>query len=334
MEAKLARLMHEQRRREVTMRGKGALAHVLPYGLFAADPDTAAFIAYITARAYMRSVFTNGRQRQVYDGVAEALFQRLRARPEQTCWSAVAHVHPTSEVLVAVSDEDLTQLLVRWNGFPRQVADLLEDAWNRYPLERETMIVHRGDDSSTWNQAAQAWNTARAHWFAILSALGQEKILDRVCPGKVPRLMAADVAYWHRMSGGGLHPDTYIWAELPLAREVLRGEKECPRSLVDAVCARHGRDPVAGAWTAPRRRLRLSPSTGRPNLYTVLPLRTLSWPVPSGRQECSPATASARRRGSGCDRLPRGLGKSVAQNGSPSNDRRGDEEALRRSARL
>lgn len=250
-EAKLARLIHEQRRREVTLTGKGALAHALPYGLFATDPDTAAFIAYFTARGYMRSVFTNGRQRQVYDEVADALFQRLRAHPERT-WSAVAHVHPTSEVLGAVSDEDLTHLLVRWNGFLRQVAELLEDAWNRHPLERDTMIVRRGDDSSTWNQAAQAWNAARAHWFAILSELGQDMILDRVCPGKVPRLMAADVAYWHRMSGGGLHPDTYIWAELPMPWEVLRGERECPRSLVEEVCARHRMDPVAGAWTAPR----------------------------------------------------------------------------------
>ncbi|MGW7195312.1 hypothetical protein [Streptomyces chryseus] len=252
MEAKLARLIHEQRRREVTMTGKGALAHVLPYGLFAADPDTAAFIAYVTARGYMRSVFTNGRQRQVYDEVAEALFERLRARPERTRWYAVAHVHPTSEVLAEVSDEDLTRLLVRWNGFLREVAGMLEAAWNRHPLERDTMIVRRGDDSSTWNQAAQAWNAARAHWFALLSELGQEHILDRVCPGKVPRLMAADVAYWHRMSGGGLHPDTSVWAELPLPWEVLRGEKECPRSVVEAVCARYRVDPVAGAWTAPR----------------------------------------------------------------------------------
>ncbi|WP_405516081.1 hypothetical protein [Streptomyces canus] len=81
MEAKLARLIHEQRLREVTITGKGALAHALPYELFATDPDTAAFIAYITARGYMRSVFTNGRQRQVYDKVAEALLQRLRRMP-------------------------------------------------------------------------------------------------------------------------------------------------------------------------------------------------------------------------------------------------------------
>ncbi|WP_405554868.1 hypothetical protein OHV08_13055 [Streptomyces canus] len=252
MEAKLARLIHEQRLREVTITGKGALAHALPYELFATDPDTAAFIAYITARGYMRSVFTNGRQRQVYDEVAEALLQRLRKRPERTCWYAVAHVHPTAEVLAHVSDQDLTQLLIRWNGFLRQVAALLEDAWNRQPLERNTMIVRRGNDSSTWNQAAQAWNTARAHWFALLTELGQDEILDRICPGKVPRLMAADVAYWHRVSGGGLHPDTYVWAELPLPWEVLRGEKECPRSLIEAVCARHRVDPIAGAWTAPR----------------------------------------------------------------------------------
>ncbi|MER6632643.1 hypothetical protein ABT301_31220 [Streptomyces sp. NPDC000987] len=252
MEAKLARLVHEQQRREVTMTGKGALAHTLPYELFAADADSAAFIAYLTARGYMRSVFTNGRQRRVYDEVAEALFQRLRDAPERTCWHAVAYVYPTAEVLAHVSDQHLTQLLVRWNRFLRQVADLLEDAWNRHPLERRTMIVRRGDDSSTWNQAAQAWNTARAHWFALLEELGRHEILDRVCPGKVPRLMAADVAHWHRMSGGGLHPDTYVWAELPLPWEVLRGEKECPRSLVEAVCARHRVDPVAGAWTAPR----------------------------------------------------------------------------------
>ncbi|AWL90800.1 hypothetical protein BF14_033770 [Streptomyces griseus] len=252
MEAKLARLIHEQRRRELAITGKGALAHVLPYDLFATDPDTAAFIAYVTARGYMRSVFTNGRQRQVYDEVAEALFQRLRNRPEGACWYAVAHVHPTAEVLAQVSDQDLTQLLVRWNGFLRQAAGLLEDAWNRHPLERDTMIVRRSDDSSTWNQAAQAWNTARAHWFALLTELGQGEILDRICPGKVPRLMAADVAYWHRMSGGGLHPDTYVWADLPLPWEVLRGEKDCPRSLVEAACVRHRVDPIAGAWTAPR----------------------------------------------------------------------------------
>ncbi|MGV9263492.1 hypothetical protein ACWDRR_02370 [Kitasatospora sp. NPDC003701] len=266
MEAKLARLIHEQRRRELTMTGKGALAHTLPYEVFAADPDAAAFIAYVTARGYMRSVFTNGRQRQVHDEIAEALFQRLRARPEQTCWFAVAQVHPTADVLAHLSDQDIERLLLRWNGVLRRAADLLADAWDRKPLERDTMIVRRGNDSSTWNQAAQAWNTARAHWLALVTELGQEEILDRFCPGKVPRLMAADVAYWHRVSGGGLHPDTYVWAELPLPWEVLRGERECPRPLVEAACARHGVDPVAGGWTAPRPAARPVPFRRTPEL--------------------------------------------------------------------
>ncbi|MFF4446140.1 hypothetical protein [Streptomyces sp. NPDC001502] len=252
MEAKLARLLHEQRRREVTMTGKGALAHTLPYEVFGADPDTAAFIAYLTARANMRSVFTSGRQRRPYDEVADALLRRLRAAPERTDWYAVAHVHPTREVLGHLSDQELIRLLVRWNRFLREVAELLEDAWNRSGFEATSMVVRRGDDSSTWNQAAQAWGTARAHWFALMAELGQEEVLERVCPGKVPRLMAADVASWHRRRGGGLHPDTYVWADLPRPWEVLRGEKECTRPLVEAACARHGVDPVAGGWTAPR----------------------------------------------------------------------------------
>ncbi|MFA7762826.1 hypothetical protein [Streptomyces sp. NRRL S-448] len=252
MEAKLARLLHEQRRREVTMTGKGALAHTLPYEVFGADPDTAAFIAYLTARATMRSIFTSGPQRRPYDEVADALLRRLRTAPERTDWYAVAHVHPTREVLGHLSDQELIGLLVRWNRFLREVAELLEDAWNRSGFEAASMVVRRGDDSSTWNQAAQAWGTARAHWFALMTELGQEEVLERVCPGKVPRLMAADVASWHRRRGGGLHPDTYVWADLPRPWEVLRGEKECTRSLVEAACARHGVDPVAGGWTAPR----------------------------------------------------------------------------------
>ncbi|MGW0121403.1 hypothetical protein [Streptomyces sp. NPDC003327] len=282
MEAKLARLLHEQRRREVVMTGKGSLAHTLPYEVFAADPDTAAFVAYLTARANMRSIFTNGKQRRPYDEVADALFQRLRAAPERTNWYAVAHAHPAAEVLGHLSDEELIRLLVRWNRFLREVADLLEDAWNRSGFEPASMVVRRGDDSSTWNQAAQAWSTARAHWFALLTELGREDLLDRVCPGKVPRLMAADVAYWHHRSGKGLHPDTYVWAELPRPWEVLRGEKECPRSLVEAACARHGVDPVAGGWTGPR-------PAARPEAFRRTP------ELVHGVAVADPLTASALR---------------------------------------
>lgn len=59
-----------------------------------------------------------------------------------------------------LSDQELIRLLVRWN---------------RSGFEATSMVVRRGDDSSTWNQAAQAWGTARAHWFALMTELGQEE---------------------------------------------------------------------------------------------------------------------------------------------------------------
>ena len=49
---------------------------------------------------------------------------------------------------------------------------------------------------------------------ALLYALDMDEVLDQMCPGKVLRLMAADVAFWHRAVGGGLEPDTAVWAEL------------------------------------------------------------------------------------------------------------------------
>ena len=66
--------------------------------------------------------------------------------------------------------------------------------------------------------------------------MGLDAMLDVVCPGKVMRLMAADVAYWHRASGGTIHPDTGVWADLPAPWEVVRGSKKCTRSLIERVC--------------------------------------------------------------------------------------------------
>ncbi len=67
---------------------------------------------------------------------------------------------------------------------------------------------------------------------------------------KVLRLMAADVAAWHRASGGDLHADTGPWCDLPLPWEVLRGEP-CSRSRVEAVCGKWEVDPIKGGWIAP-----------------------------------------------------------------------------------
>ncbi|MDX3236528.1 hypothetical protein PV392_12710 [Streptomyces sp. ME03-5709C] len=252
MEAKLARILVEQRKREVTLVGRSGLASRLAYEEFAADAPTAAFVAYLTARANLRSEFTVSGQQPAYDEVADALFDELRRQPHHTNWYAVAHVHPTAEVLGHLDDGQRGRLLGIWYRFLLDVAELLEAAWRRQPPDRTTMVVRRGDDSTTWNQTARAWTKARTHWFALLRAMDAEEVAERLCLGKVLLLVAADVAAWHRSTGGGLHPDTAVWAELPLPWEVLRGEAQCPRSLVEEVCRRHGVDPVAGGWTQPR----------------------------------------------------------------------------------
>ena len=113
------------------------------------------------------------------------------------------------------------------------------------------MIVKKGDDSTTWNATAGAWNKARQSWVALLYALGMEEVLDRMCLGKVLRLMAADVAFWHRAVGGRLEPDTAVWAELPGPWDVLGGTAVCTRADVEAACGRHGVDPIKAGWTAP-----------------------------------------------------------------------------------
>ncbi|MGX2993525.1 hypothetical protein JNUCC64_04385 [Streptomyces sp. JNUCC 64] len=264
MEDKLARIVVELRKREITMTGKSGLASRLDYPVFAADHGTAAFVAYLTARANLRSEFTITGQPEAYDTVAEKLFRRLD--PATADWFAVAHVHPTATVLDRLTDRERGHLLGLWYRVLTEVADQLEAVWRRRPLDRTTMVVRRGDDSTTWNQAARAWSTARGNWFALLRAMGADEVLDRVCPGKVLPLVAADVAAWHRSVGGGLHPDTGVWAELPLPWEAVRGTVPCPRRLVEEVCVRHGVDPAAGGWTAARAEARAVPFRPTPEL--------------------------------------------------------------------
>jgi hypothetical protein len=246
------------------MTGKSGLASRLSYENFASDIGSAAFIAYLTARANLRSEFTIDGQQRPYDEVADALFQRLD--PRSADWFAIAHVHPVAQVLEHVADEQRGLLLGRWYGILLDVADQLEELWLAHEPDRTTMIVQRGNDSTTWNQTARAWTKARANWFALLEAMGAEEVIQRICPGKVLLLVAADVAAWHRRSGRGLHPDTDVWADLPLPWEVLRGEAQCPQWLVEQVCRRHGVQPERGGWTRARRAARAVPFRATPEL--------------------------------------------------------------------
>jgi hypothetical protein len=251
MEAKRDRLARELRKRFFTLVGKSRLASRVPAEEFRADAATACFIAYYTARCNLRSEFTIAGQQRPYDEIADVLFRVCR-RSDAARWAAVAHVLPDREVLARVPDDEKGKLLARWFGILEEIAEFLREVWEANRFNRATMVVQRGNDSSTWNATAGAWNKARESWVALLHALEADELLDALCPGKVLRLMAADVAAWHRLAGGGPDPDTAVWAELPFPWEVLAGRAECSRERVEQACGRHGVDPVKKGWTAPR----------------------------------------------------------------------------------
>lgn len=251
MERKLATLEREIAKREYAMVAKSRLAARITRADFFADRDTACFVAYLTARLNLRSVFTDGPQQRAYDEIADMLFDRVRRSPAANWW-AVAHVHPDREVLRHLTDEQKGRFLAVWFELLTGIAGMLRAVWERSRFDRAGMIVRRGDDSSTWNAAAGAWNKAREAWVGVLHALDMGDLLDRLCPGKVLRLMAADVAAWHRRGGGGLEPDTAVWAALPPPWEVLAGTASCTRAEVEAACRAHGVNPVGKGWTAPR----------------------------------------------------------------------------------
>jgi hypothetical protein len=266
LEAKLRTYVRELRKYDFTRVGKSRLATRLSLEDFAKDSATAAFIAYFVARCNLRSVFTNTAQQRPYDEIADMLFQRLRRRPERTNWWAVAHVFPDTEVLARLSDAQKGELLGRWLVLLRDIAELLREVWQASDIRRDSMIVRQGNDSSTWNNTANAWNRAREAWIALLQSLGMEEELDALCLGKVLRLMAADVARWHQLSGGGLDPNTFVWNELPLPWEVLVGDATCTRQQVEEVCRRHGVDPIKNGWVAPPPERRVEKFTPTPEL--------------------------------------------------------------------
>ncbi len=114
------------------------------------------------------------------------------------------------------------------------------------------MIVKRGNDSTTWNNTAGAWNKARDQWMNLIYGMGIEYILDEICFGKVMRLMAADVVAWHQDSGGRLDPNTEVWNKLPLPWEVFNGTQNCNKKKIIAYCREAGIDAEKSGWIAPR----------------------------------------------------------------------------------
>lgn len=251
MERKRERLLRELKKRSFTLISKSRLAASLTWDEFASDPNSACFIAYFVARCNLRSEFTISGQQRPYDKIADALFQNCRVAANANWW-AIAHVFPDREVLGHLADGEKGRLLGRWFSTLQGVADFLRELWSANDFNRQTMIVRRGNDSTTWNNTAGAWNKARESWIAFLHAMEMDELLDEMCPGKVLRLMAADVAAWHRSAGGGLDPDTLVWMKLPLPWEVFSDGAPCSRPFVEEVCRQYNVDPIKNGWSAPR----------------------------------------------------------------------------------
>ncbi|CAM2006376.1 hypothetical protein [Acanthopleuribacter pedis] len=265
MEAKLERLLKNQELADLITKGFSGLATDPSHRVFSEDPATAAFIAYYTARCNMRSTFTFGTQVRPYDTIAESLMETCRNQTT-TNWFAIAHVYPDLAVLANLTAHQTGILLGRWYGILERCAVQLKQVWEASTFHRDTMVVKRGDDSTTWNLLAGAWNRARRNWIALNDAMGTEDILDTLCLGKVLRLMAADVAWGHQIYGDALEDDTPVWAELPFPWQVFAGEAECTRIMVEKVCRRHGVDPIVKGWIAPPAKHPPVPFTFTPEL--------------------------------------------------------------------
>ncbi|WP_315823180.1 hypothetical protein [Paraflavitalea speifideaquila] len=249
LEKKLLTFARESRKNEFQQIAKHGLAHHLDLENFSKDLDSACFIAYYTARCNLRSQFTAAGQQRPFDEISQMLLARCT---QKSNWWAIAHVYTSRDLLQHLTDEQKGLLLGQWTSILQDIALLLEEVWQYSDINKETMIVKRGNDSTTWNNTAGAWNKARDNWMNLLYGMGMEYVLDEVCFGKVLRLMAADVAAWHRSVGGKLDPNTEIWNKLPLPWVVFAGKAVCTKQLVQEYCTLAGIDAERSGWIAPR----------------------------------------------------------------------------------
>ncbi|WP_343632702.1 hypothetical protein [Fluviicola sp.] len=266
IEQKLQRFIGETKKSEIQKIAKHGLAHTLDFENFSSDLNTACFIAYYNARCNLRSVFTNQSQDRPFDEISEMLLNRCRTtetkfgglfrktKPEvvNTNWWAIAQIYTSQEVLSYLTDEQKGMLLGKWTGILQEIAGLLAKVWEENDINRQTMIVKRGNDSSTWNNTAGAWNKARDNWMNLIYSMGLDFVLETVCFGKVLRLMAADVVAWHASSGGKLDPNTHVWNQLPLPWEVFQNKADCNKERVMKCCKEAGIDAEKSGWVAPR----------------------------------------------------------------------------------
>lgn len=252
IEIRLQKFIQESKKIEFQKISKHGLSHTISFEDFSTDMNTACFIAYFNARSNMRSTFTNQSQDRPFDEICDMLFNRCKQNPEGTNWSAISYIYSSREVLLHLTDEQKGNLLGKWTIILEEISGFLETLWNENDIYRKTMAVKRGNDSTTWNNTAGAWNKARDSWMNMIYALGLDSVLDDLCFGKVMRLMAADVIAWHLSTGGKIDPNTEVWNNVPLPWEVFQERVFCNKETIVNACREAGIDPEKSGWIAPR----------------------------------------------------------------------------------
>jgi hypothetical protein len=231
--------------------GKSRLAYLVTEEDFVACPATAAFTAYYVARLNLRTRFTSGSQTRPMDSLGEELLAGALAAP--TCRPVVlGSVLTRWRILDMLDDTQAGELMGRYYEQLAASARALRESFDHH-RDPTVMITRVGDDSSSWNSASRAFNQARTGWLNLTRGLGYDDVVEASCPGKVPALVASDVAAWHLRDGGSQHVDVRVWADLPLPWDVVLGDDECPAELVRETCRRHAVDPEAAGWTQPYR---------------------------------------------------------------------------------
>lgn len=236
LEDKISRQLINDKRNMLRIVSKTSVSSFLkPDDL--SDKNTISFIAYYTARKGVRSVFTNKSQDRAYDEISNMLLNKCVENTDTTNWLAIGHIFPDKNVLDKINDNDKGKLIATYWSVIEVAASILENAWAKMPgVEKDKMIVKRGSDSSTWNEAAGAWNQARESWIKLLQSMEMYDLIESLLPGKVMRVMAADVARWHQASGGDVHPDTKVWAKLPFPWDVVHGNEKCTVDDIEKAC--------------------------------------------------------------------------------------------------
>lgn len=288
LEDKATRMYERLRFRRLVLIGRSGFAADIEPERFERDPMTACLIAYLAARKNRRRLFTLSSKENPVDGAAQMMLDYVLAAPGSD-FEMLAMVHPRPEILARMDEVAVGSLMGAWWEVMRECAGGLKQAWPGDPVldgtgrtisgvNPLTMIVHRGMDSSTWNTMASAYNAARAGWLNCATAsAATQGLTGPFLPGKVMRLMAADLAWWHQASGGDVDPDTQVWARLPKPWTVMDGSARCTRADVEAACAEAGVDAAARGWTAPRADGAVAVFTPTPELVHGVTIASPEW---------------------------------------------------------